>query len=135
MTHDENDSTSKIDLLVDALQAVPQKKLVISFLFFRGTREESDVSTTVRYSALVPLLEAIGAQLKILRERAFDPKTNEIRNPNAVLDIHGLFLFLGDYINSAVAQGHLITRDAQVTFWEAYEQLKPLVKEAIDTWD
>ncbi len=104
---------------------------VISFLFNPGARPDVSLAVPIDYVSLVPLLEAIGAQLKARHDQAFGAN-GEIVHPDAVLDMNGLFIFLYRYVEAARRAGHPIRAMSVMNLQYAIDELLPLVEEAAE---
>jgi len=123
-----------IDTVIDSLQAVPQEKFVKEFFFKKREWMGPENTLQVEIEAdttIVPVLEAIGARMKFLKERALD-QNGEIKDPNAILDLDGLFRFLNAYMQAELDSGHNIKRESIETFDRALKELRPLVDAAIE---
>lgn len=116
-----------IQIVLDSLN--PSKRPVIQFLFEPGDRPEESLNVKVEYLSLVPLLKAIGTQLRFLREVAFTEDGN-IDRPDLVLDMHGLLQFLLSYFKTAINAKHPIKGESMDFLLNAMKEFAPYVEQA-----
>lgn len=113
------------------IEQLDEKKCrVISFLFNPGARPEESLIVPISYVSLVPILEAIGAQLKVRQEQAFNA-SGEIVNSDALLDMNGMLIFLCDYVSTARRAGHKIRAMSAMNLVQAIDEMVILVNKVV----